>query len=467
MNLSSLDRRKFLRGAGIGLALPWFETFAKTLPATSITKKRLACFYMPDGVPMPLKEDPAFQDWSWFPHKNKDGTNHSFTKCLDPLNPLKNQVSVLSGLSHPHARKVHGHSNADQFLTGANTGSGGDYHNSVSMDQLFAEAIGDQTRHDCMILGTDGGTGSPRGAQTMSFNRQGRPIPSENKPKRIFDQLFVTSNTKAAAQLAAQQSALDDLLADSRSLKQKLSKHDQNTLDQYLQSVRETERKIEKAKHWLNIPHPSINADHLNLEISPQDPRNYVRTMFELIYLAFHSDTTRTATYQIGRENGLGISDRLGRAVGFNLTHMLSHHVKKPGGWENFGQYNRFLIEEFHHFLTRLHSTPEPGGHGTMLENTFCLFGSATSAFHLSRNYPLIIAGGQNMGFKQGQYIQYGPQDFDAMAGINVAAERDMRNKEHAKEEPMGRLLLTILQQLGTETKEFAGCTNNLPELLV
>ena len=142
---------------------------------------------------------------------------------------------------HPAVRKVHGHSNADQFLTGADTVNKGDYLNSVSMDQLFATQAGGLTRQESLILGTEGGTEAPRGTQTMSFNQQGRPIPAENRPKRVFDQLFVKSNHEAARRLAVQQSALDELMADAKSLSRHLSRHDQETLQQYLQSVRETE----------------------------------------------------------------------------------------------------------------------------------------------------------------------------------------------------------------------------------
>jgi len=460
MNLASLDRRKFLRGAGVGLALPWFETFAAAMPEASTPKKRLACFYIPDGVPMPRRDDPAFDDWSWFPHV--DGKDYRFSKCLDPLNPLREKLTVFSGLSHPAVRKVHGHSNADQFLTGADTGGRGDYSNSISMDQVFAAQVGDQTRHECLVMSTDGGTGSARGAQTMSFNRQGRPIPAENRPKRVFDRLFVKNNQQAARHLALQQSALDDLLEDARDLKHRLSKFDQETLEQFLQSVRETEQRVEKAKRWFDIPHPKVAADHLNLEITPEDPRNYLRTMFELVFLAFQTDSTRTATYQIGRENAIGISDRLGRAVGFNLTHQLSHRVKYPGGWKNFGKYNQFLCEEFGRFLTRLSATPEPGGQGNMLENTLCLYGSASSAFHLSRNYPLILAGGQSMGIRQGQYLQYGSSDLELISGATSDSIRGVKTVE----DPMGRLLLTMLQQLGVDAEEFAGCREALPELL-
>lgn len=464
MEIATIDRRRFLRGTGIALALPWFETFASALPSVSTPKKRLACFYVPDGVPMPRQDDPAFEDWAWFPHA--DGKDYRFTKCLEPLEPLREEITVFSGLSHPAVRNVHGHSNADQFLTGADTGGRGDYANSISMDQIFAAQVGEQTRHDCLVLSTDGGTGSPRGSQTMSYNRQGRPIPAENRPKRIFDQLFVTSGQQATRHLAAQQSTLDLLLDDARSLRRRLSNHDQETLEQYLQSVRETERKVEKAKQWLRIPLPTVEAEYLNLQVTPpEDPRNYVRTMMELIFLAFHTDSTRTVTYQIGRENGVGISDRLARAVGHNLTHMLSHWVKKPGGWENFGTYHRFLCEEWARFLTRLKSTPEPGGHGSMLENTLCLYGSASSSFHMSQNYPIVLAGGQRMGLRQGQYLRYGNVDLQAISGFasDSVWKADMKHEEEA----MGRLLVTMLQQLGVEKNEFAGSEKTLSEMLV
>jgi len=193
MVLSSLDRRRFIRSSGVALALPWFESLASVArgQAQPATPKRLACFYMPDGVPMPLAEDPANGDWAWFPHGN--GNKFTLTKCLEPLEPLRNEMTVLSGLSHPSARSIHGHSNADQFLTGAPTGPSGDYTNSISLDQRYAEHIGNETRISSLVMSTDGGTGTPRGTHTMSFNQNGRAISAEHRPKRVFDMLFVKS----------------------------------------------------------------------------------------------------------------------------------------------------------------------------------------------------------------------------------------------------------------------------------
>ena len=163
VNLNQLDRRRFLRGSGAALALPLFSS-SLPLWATERARhekpKRLACIYFPDGVPMPLREDPAYQDWSWFPHGA--GTEFSFTKCTEVFEPMREELTILSGFSHPEARKIHGHRNADQFLTAAKILRSGPYKNSVSLDQVYAEHIGDQTRFSSLVMSTDGGIGAPR-----------------------------------------------------------------------------------------------------------------------------------------------------------------------------------------------------------------------------------------------------------------------------------------------------------------
>ncbi|MEM9943733.1 MAG: DUF1552 domain-containing protein [Planctomycetota bacterium] len=465
MKPPTLNRRAFIRGtSGFALALPWLETLAsKGHFNKPNAPKRLACFYMPDGVPMPLESDPAFKDWSWFPLGS--GRDFKFTKCLEPLESLRSDLTIFSGLSHPAVRSIHGHRNADQFLTGANTGDTHDgYQNSISLDQVFAEHVGVETRISSLVMSTDGGTGSPRGAQTMSFNRNGRPIPSENRPRKIFEMLFVKNDKEAAKQLAMSKSALDDLLADAKSMRSKLSARDQKTFDDYLQSVRETELRVEKAKQWLEVPLPQVDVDHLDLDVNPEDPRNYLRTMFELIFLAFKTDLTRVATYQLGRENGVGISDYLARAIGFRQTHQLSHETKKPGGWENFGKYCRFIAEEYGRFLNRLKATPEEGGDGSMLDNTLAFYGSASSAFHLSRNYPLILSGGRNLGFQHGQFLRFGTGDNNKeTAGIST--DKGWQTEMAHQELPLSDLYLVMLQRLGLEIESFGGSNKLLPHI--
>ena len=412
---------------------------------------------------MPLAEDPAHKDWAWFPHGN--GKEFTFTKCFEPLESLRDELTVLSGLSHPAGRNVHGHNNADQFLTGAATGTGDThYRNTISLDQEYAKHVGDQTRYSSLVLSTDGGTGTARGAHTISFNRHGRAIPAENRPKRVFDMLFVKSDADAARRLALSQSALDDLMADARRLRSRLSSSDRDRLDEYLESVREAELRVQKAKHWVNTPLPTVNGDHLNLEITPDEPREYLRTMFELIYLSFKTDITRVATYQIGRENGVGISDHLSRAIGFPAAHQLSHETKKPNGWKNFATYCRFLHEEFGRFVTKLKETPEPSGTGSLLDNTLLLFGSASSAFHLSRNYPLLLAGGKSMGLQHGRYLNYAGAH--AYRGGWAPGDVEPWTKKAAQEDrPLSNLFVSMLQRLGVEAESFSDSTGKLDEV--
>ena len=462
MNLlsSRLQRRTILRGAGISLALPWFDTYAKAGSAADSTPRRFLSVYHPDGVGLPLKEDPAWTDWSWFPRGGE--SDFELTKVLDVLEPLRSDITIYSGLSHPAVRKVHGHSNADQYLTAADTKGHGPYRNSISLDQVIAQHAGEFTRHSSLVMSTNGGVGGPRGAQTQSFNREGRPIPAMNKPKQIFDLLFETSGKEAAAELARSRSALDLLIDNTKSLSLRLSKHDQDTLQQYLDAVRDTEVKLAKAEKWLNTPIPSVDSSNLHLDAEPKEARLYFQTMYELIYLSFLSDSTRVATFQLGRENGEGPHDLLSLAVGLGGAHGLTHDVKKPDGWKNLGTYNRYQAEEFGRFAQRLKDTPEPNGNGSMLDNTFAMHGSASSSFHLSRNYPIISAGGSNLGFRNGRYLKFGSGNEDNQAGAGIVTDAGWRGEMQAEELPLAHLFVTILQRMGVDTDTFAGFTGTL-----
>lgn len=456
----SLSRRTFLRGSGIALALPWFESMAVGGPALNETPKRFVSIYHPDGVGLPLKSDPAWTDWSWFPQGGEK--DFRLTKVLDVLEPLRGDITIYSGLSHPVARNVHGHSNADQYLTGAPIGGNGPYRNTISLDQVYAEHAGDFTRHASLVMSTNGGVGGPRGAQTQSFNRTGRAIPAMNKPKEIFDMLFVTSGNDAAARLARSKSALDLLIENTQSLNRELSSRDQETLTQYLDAVRDTEVKLVKAQQWIETPIPQVDTHNLHLDAEPKEARLYFQTMYELIYLAFLSDSTRVATFQLGRENGEGPHDLLSLAVGLGAAHGLTHDIKKPGGWQNLGTYNRYQAEEFGRFAQRLKDTPEPTGNGNLLDNTLAMHGSASSSFHLSRNYPIISAGGKNLGFTNGRYLKFGKGNEDNQAGAGIDTDAGWRSKPDVEELPLSKLFVTILQRLGVETDLFGGQTGTL-----
>ena len=459
----SWKRRQFLQGTGLALSLPWLETYAKAHRVESQTPRRFVSIYHPDGVGLPLKTDPAWKDWSWFPRGGE--RDFELTKVLDVLEPLRNDITIYSGLSHPAARTVHGHSNADQYLTGATIGGHGPYKNTVSVDQVYAMHIGEATRHASLVLSTNGGIGGPRGAQTQSFNSEGRPIPAMNKPKDVFDMLFVTSNQDAAARLARSKSALDLLIANTRALNRELSSHDQQTLQQYLDAVRDTEVKLTKAQKWIDTPFPTVDTKYLTLEAEPKEARLYFQTMYELIYLAFLSDSTRVATFQLGRENGEGPHDLLSLAVGLGPAHGLTHAVKQPDGWKNLGTYNRYQVEEFSRFLHRLKETAEPSGDGSMLDNTFSMHGSASSSFHLSRNYPILSAGGKNFGFSNGRYLKFGKGNEDNQAGAGIDTDSGWQGKVEVVELPLSQMFVTVLQRLGVETDSFGGVQGTLTGL--
>lgn len=456
-------RRQFLQGTGLALSLPWLETYAKAHRVESQTPRRFVSIYHPDGVGLPLKTDPAWKDWSWFPRGGE--RDFELTKVLDVLEPLRNDITIYSGLSHPAARTVHGHSNADQYLTGATIGGHGPYKNTVSVDQVYAMHIGEATRHASLVLSTNGGIGGPRGAQTQSFNSEGRPIPAMNKPKDVFDMLFVTSNQDAAARLARSKSALDLLIANTKALNRELSSHDQQTLQQYLDAVRDTEVKLTKAQKWIDTPFPTVDTKYLTLDAEPKEARLYFQTMYELIYLAFLSDSTRVATFQLGRENGEGPHDLLSLAVGLGPAHGLTHAVKQPDGWKNLGTYNRYQVEEFSRFLHRLKETSEPSGDGNMLDNTFAMHGSASSSFHLSRNYPILSAGGKNFGFSNGRYLKFGKGNEDNQAGAGIDTDSGWQGKVEVEELPLSQMFVTVLQRLGVETDSFGGVQGTLTGL--
>jgi hypothetical protein len=283
-----------------------------------------------------------------------------------------------------------------------------------------------------------------------------------NKPKEIFDMLFVTSGKDAAARLARSKSALDLLIENTRSLGRQLSRRDQETLKQYLDAVRDTELKLAKAQRWIDTPIPEVDVRNLHLEAEPKEARLYFQTMYELIYLAFLSDSTRVATFQLGRENGEGPHDLLSLAVGMNGAHGLTHEVKKPDGWKNLGTYNRYQAEEFGRFVQRLKETPEPNGQGNLLDNTLAMHGSASSSFHLSRNYPIISAGGKNLGFSNGRYLKFGKGNEDNQAGAGIDTDAGWTGKVEVEELPLAKLFVTILQRLGVETDSFGGYSGTL-----
>ena len=434
-----LDRRTFLRGAGLSLALPWLEAMGHAGEATP-RPKRFAAFFFGNGVALPSRNKPDYEDWHWFPH-SEGGTNYRLTKSLEPLEPHRNDMTIFGGLSHPTSRQLVGHNTVDVWLSGADIRL--DLTNSISLDQVIARRYGAQTRIPSLTLSSQGGVGTKSRSTTISFDAQGHAIPAESMPRRLFERLF---EPPASGDLAARERALasgrrrvDFLLEDSRSLRNNLGRPDQQRLDEFLESLSEVETRLTRAQDWLGRAMPTVDRSTINLDVSPRGPTDYIRTMLNLIVLAFETDTTRVAAYQMCAEDGVGICDRFPAILGIGRSgghHGLSHdNNKKP-----WAEYDRYLAEQFAYFLDRLGSIRE--GEHRLLDNTMALYGSGTSTTHNARNYPTILAGGKNLGLQHGRFFK------------------------HATERPLGDLYLTMLHRLDIPVRSFADNAGEFSEIL-
>ncbi|MBL8793894.1 MAG: DUF1552 domain-containing protein, partial [Planctomycetia bacterium] len=180
-----LDRRSFLRGAGVALALPWLEAMSPAKEPAEKPKRFCALFFG-NGVALPEKNKPHFQDWHWFPHT--DGADYQLTKSLEPLEPHKADFTIVGGMSHPTSRQLVAHNTVDVWLTGADIRV--NLENSISIDQAIARRYAAQTRISSLVLSSQGGVGTKSRSTTISFDAQGRAIPAESNPRRIFERLF-------------------------------------------------------------------------------------------------------------------------------------------------------------------------------------------------------------------------------------------------------------------------------------
>lgn len=455
---NEMSRRMLLKAAGVAIALPALPSL-RSLPFLSTAlgaeiapsnqgkslepPRRLCCIFFPNGVSLPPDGHPAREHWHWFPHST--GAEYTFTRSLEPLADLRSQITILSGLSHPAMRSTLAHITADTFLTGAD--SSNRYTNSISIDQLYASVVGNQTRFPSLTLSSDGGIGTPGRTQTLSFSAAGKPVPSLANPRRIFNRLFGIENRSLEEQRRSSgrdQSILDNVLEETRLLHGHLSPADRRRLDEYTTSVREIEQRLERADQWLDIQRPRVDAERYNLAVTPgENAEDYIRAIFDLIHIAFVTDSTRSITYQITSEDAKGIGDRFPSALGLPGHHDLSHGIGEEHGYENWGRYDRFLSEQFAHFVRRLRSTADPFQDGSLLDNTVVFYGGSTSRTHVATNYPLILAGAEKMGFRHGQHRRF-----------DESSHR------------LSNLYVTMLQQLGVETDRFADSVGTLAEVL-
>jgi hypothetical protein len=435
-----LSRRHLLRGLGVAMSLPLLDAMLPRLMAApsqftpqarSLGKHpRIICCYVPNGVNI----------MQWMPKDT--GLNYTLSPTLETLKDVKQDFTVITGIGHPHSQG--GHSGADTWLTGADLTSkpGSDYANTVSFDQIIAELHGTQTRFSSLQLSDSSGTGSAGHSHTLSFDQSGTPLPAENSPQRLFERLFVpetTADRTATLQRYAQKkSILDNIMEDAKRLQAKVSKSDQQKLDEYFTSVRSTEQRVERLESWIDIPKPEVARTNLQLNSQPGDAHDrpmWIDVMMELSYLSFLNDTTRVITYEWSREAG-------GYGGGGENHHELSHHGGDAGMLSSLARIDRFHLERLARFMKFLKATSD--GDGSMLDHTIIVFGSGMNSGeggdHSPKNLPLIVAGGHRLGLKHGQHIA-----FD--------------EKTHP---PMNNVFLTLMQKMGVETDRFSDSTSTI-----
>ncbi|XZE45117.1 DUF1552 domain-containing protein [Pirellulaceae bacterium SH467] len=439
--MKRLNRRHILRGAGVALALPYLDAMSPSAVSTAtaaeskfrpraestIVQPRVLFCYVPNGVNI----------LEWQP--KEVGENYALSPTLKVLESIRDDFTVVSGLGHP--RCTGGHSGADTWLTGADLRSvpGKDYANSLSVDQLIAESLGTETRFPSQQWSDQSGTGSAGHSHTLSFDRNGTPLPAEDSPKRIFERLFVPESAgdreATLRRYAERRSVLDNVLEESKRLARRIGKEDQRKLDEYLGSVRSTEQRIERLESWIDRPKPTVDPTLLQLAMQPHNAHDrpmWIDVMLELAYLSFITDSTRVISFEWSREAG-------GFGGGGENHHELSHHGGDPGMLEKLATIDRFHLERLKRFLAFLRQTRESDG--SMLDRTVVVFGSGMNSGeggdHSPKNLPLLVVGGSKLGLRHNRHIHF----------------------ETEKSPPLSNLLLELTQRIGIETDSFSDAT--------
>jgi hypothetical protein len=432
-----LDRRAVLRGfAGTALALPVLEAMGAEIIANA--PRRFCALYTANGMSLP-KPEHGIDDWSWFPTKESEG-RFELGKSTEPLKPFSDQISFFGGLFHENGTKADPHVCSDMWLTGAplHNPKPGTF-NSVGLDQVIAQHTKQHCRQPSLVLSIDAGVGFLSRTGTISYDIQGRPVPAESHPRRVFDRLFRVDRTSLESQrkrLKSRMKLVDSVLQSANSFNQQLGRSDRDRMDQYLASLNEIESRLIASEKWIDVPIKHQDYSSLNLDATPEgEPSEYYRNMFDLIALAFDADITRSVTFMLNREDGMGISDTFPLKLGLSRTHHNLSHAGDKDGQLQFAKYDRFLSEQLAHFFGRLNGYQDRDG--SVLDNTIVLYGSGASTTHWPKNLPTLVAGGRNMGLKHGQFWRQG---------------------EHR----MSNLFLSILHSMKIDQPAFADSTSTL-----
>ena len=439
------DRRKFLKGLGAAVSLPLFEsTLTRSAFAAGKTASpvRLGFFFIPNGVN--LKH--------WTPEQT--GFNYQLPKTLSPLQHLKNDITVLTGLTHDKGR-ANGDGAGDHarsagvFLTASQPlkSEGAEIRAGQSADQRAAEILGAMTRFPSLELGTEGGR--PFGkcdsgyscaySNNISWKNETTPMSKITNPREVFERLFGDGSSREKSENAGKRkryklSILDFVMEDSRQLSKSLPTSDQRKLDEYLTAVREIETRLERAEKDY-AGHMEFLRHYAQPEGIPDMYEDHVRLLGDMMILAFQTDSTRVCSFMMANAG----SNRSYRNVGVREGHhSLSHHQSDPDKLGKIQQIDQHHVHLFSYIVDRMKATPD--GETNLLDNSLLLFGSSISDGnrHNNENLPLLTAGHAGGRLVNGRHIRY------------------------PEETPMANLLVSMLNAAGVEDPFFGDSTGPL-----
>jgi len=418
-----LSRRTFLRAAGVTLGLPFLDCMVPALTAQTRTAPRLSFVYLPHG---------AIMD-QWTP--KKVGTSFELTPILQPLKAFREQINIVSGLAHASADTAAVHSlSPTTWLSGVRPKptQGTDALAGVTADQIAAQQIGQQTLLPSLELGTEDRSGMVGACDreygciymnAMSWSTPTAPLPIEINPRRAFERMF-----GQAGRTSQDASILDAFKAQVADLQSKVGTRDRAAVGDYLDSVREIERRIQTAASTQK-PDPAQAAVPAGI---PDSYEEHVKMMYDLLVLAYRANVTRVTTYMVARETSNRSYPHLGVP---DAHHEISHHQNQPEAIKKNVKIQIYHLGLFAQFLEKMRSTPD--GDGSLLDNSIVLFGSNMSNSNVHDHFPLpnLVIGG---GFKGGRHIKYPDRT------------------------PMTNLLLTLLEKAGVSLDKLGDSTGKL-----
>ena len=448
-----LERRRFLMAAGASLALPWLEAFAK--PASAVPGR---AFFMlvPNGANM----------WRW--HPRQFGADYQISPTLAPLDPLRKEMTIFSGLQN--YRGVGAHNETGIFLTGnANYGGNNNkvFPSTISIDQHMAAAIGGTTRIPSMVVSPMGGD------STISYRSDGAIYNAENNLRRIFGSMFATPDV--LDRLERRGSALDLIRERAGDLSRDLGQADRQRLEGYLDSVREVERRIQGDKAFFASKPPMDVTTALSLDADPVSQRlDYMRTLMDLCFLALRGGHTRLITLCACTSAGgiysqwPMIAKAMAKSGAYEWHHSGHSAGVSPdddGHWEFLAGIDRWWTDRLAELAVKMAETDE-GGH-SMLASTIIHFGYGMSwgGPHYANNLPNLIIGGSRLGIKHAGHLRLNPHLSKGLP-VEGATIGDERDKGEGTTTTVSDLLRTISERLGVPAEGFGGSTRVLDEIL-